>query len=219
VVDCVGDIAAIADQLGIERFAVSGGSGGGPHALAAAARLPERVTRAQSNVGIAPYDADGLDFFDGMDPANVEEVEWALGGEERLVPELEQEARRVLAQLDDDPAALLSGFELAEADRTVLQDEVVQERIKKSMRDALAPGVWGWVDDDLAFVKPWGFDVGEISVPVQIRYGAHDVLVPTPHGEWLSTHIRGATAIVNEASGHMATPDQHLEQLLEFLAA
>lgn len=218
VVDCVADIRAIADLLGIERFAVTGGSGGGPHALAVAARLADRVTRAESNVGIAPYDADGLDWFSGMDPANVEETQWALAGEEKLSAEIEREATRVLGQLDDDPAALLSEFDLAEADRAALQQEVVKERIRQSMRASLENGVWGWVDDDLAFVKPWGFDVGEIRVPVQIRYGAQDVLVPAAHGAWLGSHVPGARVVVDEAKGHIATPDQHLDNLIAFLA-
>src|SRR5947199_9709873 len=79
VVDCVEDVAAIADTLGLERFAVTGGSGGGPHALAVAARLPERVTRAACASSPAPYDA-GIDWLTGMDPLNVREVEWALQG-------------------------------------------------------------------------------------------------------------------------------------------
>jgi len=84
IVDCVGDITAIADDLGLERFAVAGGSGGGAHALAAGARLPERVSRVLCNVGFAPFDAPGLDWFEGMDPANVKEFGWALESEETL---------------------------------------------------------------------------------------------------------------------------------------
>jgi pimeloyl-ACP methyl ester carboxylesterase len=96
VVDCVDDIARIADELGLERFAVTGGSGGAPHSLATAARLPERVTRAECNVGPAPYEAEGLGYFNGMDRENVKELEWALAGEETLVPELEREAQKAL---------------------------------------------------------------------------------------------------------------------------
>src|SRR5439155_9317601 len=95
VVDCVGDVAAIADTLGIERFAVTGASGGGPHALAVAARLPERVSRAACAVSPAPYDIAEVDWLEGMDPLNVRELGWALAGEQVLVPELEQEAARI----------------------------------------------------------------------------------------------------------------------------
>ena len=74
------DIVTIADELGLERFAVTGGSGGAPHSLATAARLPERVTRAECNVGPTPYGAEGLDYFNGMDPENVKELSVGAGG-------------------------------------------------------------------------------------------------------------------------------------------
>ncbi|MGH2887737.1 MAG: alpha/beta fold hydrolase [Solirubrobacteraceae bacterium] len=218
VVDCVADVAAIAGALGIERFFVTGGSGGGPHALAVAARLPERVIRAACNVSSAPYDAPDLDWFDGMDPENVKELGWALEGEETLVRELEQEADKQLSQVDEDPAALLGDFQLSEADQKVLRDQLVRERMVKSFREALASGVWGWVDDDLACVKPWGFEVEEIRVPVQVRYGVADVLVPAGHGKWLARHVQNANVIIDREAGHLSTPDEHLERLRSLVA-
>ena len=218
VVDCVADIAAIAEELGIERFAVTGGSGGGPHSLAVAARLPERVTRAECNVGPAPYEAEGLDYFDGMDPENVKEIGWALSGEETLVLELEREAQKALDRLDADPAALLSDFDLSDADRAVLSQEVVKQRMRISFREAVAQGIAGWVDDDLAMVRPWGFDLAEIRVPVQVRYGATDVLVPAAHGAWLAAHVPGASVILDETAGHMSSPDERLQQIQEFVS-
>jgi pimeloyl-ACP methyl ester carboxylesterase len=217
VVDCVADIAAIADELGLEPFAVTGGSGGAPHSLAVAARLPERVTRAECNVGPAPYQAEGLDYFDGMDPENVKEIGWALAGEGTLAPELEREARRALDRLDVDPGALLSEFDLSQADRSVLAQEVVQQKLRMSLREAMAQGIGGWVDDDLAMVRPWGFELSEIRIPVQVRYGARDVLVPPAHGAWLAAHIPGATVLVDEVSGHMSTPDEGLERIRAFV--
>lgn len=213
VVDCVADIAAIADALGLERFVVTGGSGGGPHALAAAARLPQRVIRAEGNVSSAPYDAPGLDWFAGMDPENIKEFGWALEGEETLVRELQRKADEMLNRLNEDPASVLDDFELSDADQAVLRDAIVRERIRTSTREALARGVWGWVDDDLAFVKPWGFDVSEIRVPVQVRYGVGDVLVPAGHGEWLARHVPNADVIVDHQAGHLSTPDEHLERV------
>jgi pimeloyl-ACP methyl ester carboxylesterase len=150
VVDCVADIAAIADQLMIERFIVAGTSGGGSHALAAAAGLPQRVIRAECDVGGAPYDAEGLDWFAGMDPGNVKEFGWAVDGEQTLARELRREADAMVSRLDEDPALVLGDVHLSGADRAVLQDPIVQERLRASMREAFAGGVWGWVDDDLA---------------------------------------------------------------------
>lgn len=218
VADCVADVAAIADALGIDRFVVTGGSGGGPHALAVAARLPERVIRAGCNVGGAPYDAPDLDWFEGMDPENVAEFGWAAEGEETLVRELDREADKLLTRLDEDPSTALGDFQLSEADQTVLRDEIVRERMRKSLREALALGIWGWVDDDLAFVKPWRFEVEEIRVPVLVRYGATDVLVPAGHGEWLARHVPNADVIVDHEAGHLSTPDEALARLQSLVA-
>src|SRR5436309_14672066 len=93
VVDCVGDVAAIADDLGIERFVVRGGSGGGPHALAVAARLPDRVTRVACVVGVAPYDAEDCDWFAGMDRVYVREAGWALPGAQSAACHAQSHAR------------------------------------------------------------------------------------------------------------------------------
>ena len=154
-----------------------------------------------------------VEMFEGMDPENVKELGWAVQGEEKLAPELEKEANKLLNRLDEDPASLLGEFELSEADRAVLQDQGIRERMRRSFREAVATGVWGWVDDDLACVNPWGFDVAEIRVPVEVRYGASDVLVPAGHGRWLARHVPNATVIVDQEAGHLSTPDEQLERL------
>ena len=213
VVDCVGDVAAIADTLQIERFAVSGGSGGGPHALAVAARLPERVTRAAAVVSPAPYDVD-FDWFTGMDPLNVREVEWALQGEEVLAPELEREGAEALERVAADPSKILGDdWDISEADRAQLARKELQEVIRQDVNEALRTGVWGWVDDMLAIVKPWGFDVGEIRVPTRVIYGMTDVLVPVQHGEWLARHVPDAEVVVEEELGHIGSPDLVAERV------
>ena len=219
VVDCVGDVVAIADELGLEQFAVSGGSGGGPHALAVAARLPGRVRLAACDVGAAPYGAPDLDWFAGMDPVNVRELHCALSGEETLTAVLEEQARDVLARVDKDPDALFGEVELSASDRAVLEQPDVREVLRISTREMFAQGVAGWVDDDLALVSPWGFDVREIAVPVKIRYGEGDVLVPAAHGRWLVSHVPGAQATIDRDRGHLSTPDQHLERLRALLFA
>jgi pimeloyl-ACP methyl ester carboxylesterase len=214
VVDCVQDVAAVADALGIERFVVTGGSGGGPHALAVAARLPGRVLRARSFVGVAPYDAEGLDWYAGMDPENVKELRYAEQGEAVLHAELEALAAGHFERTDDDPSKLFSDdWELADADRAVIADPRTQAVFNEMMREGFRNGVWGWVDDDLAFLRPWGFDVSEIRVPVEVRYGAQDVLVPAAHGKWLARHVPDAEVTVDEGGGHLVDPDSALRML------
>jgi pimeloyl-ACP methyl ester carboxylesterase len=208
VVDCVDDVATLADTLGIERFAVIGGSGGGPHALAVAARLPERVSRATCAVGIVPYDTENFDWFEGMDPHNVQEFGWALQGEEVLLPELEREAAGMLERVAADPAKVIGDeWELSESDRAELARTERHDVIRQSTSEAVRNGVWGWVDDDLCFAAPWGFEIAEIRVPTRVIYGTTDVLVPRQHGEWLARSVPGAEVVVEEEQGHIPDPD------------
>ena len=208
VVDCVPDVAALADHLELDRFSVTGGSGGGPHVLAVAARLADRVVRARCAVGIAPYGADGLDFFAGMADMNVTEFGWALQGEDVLVPNLAREHAGFVERIAADPASMLGDYEVNEVDLAVLARDDMATMIREFGADLALSGYWGWVDDDLAFTRPWGFDLTEISVPVEVRYGAKDTLVPAAHGEWLAAHVPGATSVVERGEGHMGDPDQ-----------
>jgi len=215
VVDCVGDVEAIVDALGISRFAVTGRSGGGPHALAVAARLPDRVALAECVVGAAPFDASGLDWLAGMDAENVEEFGWVRQGEQVLHQELTRLAAADLERMTADPAKVFSDdWQLADTDRQILARSDVQSVMVEAMREAFRPGVWGWVDDDLAFFEPWGFDVAEIRVPVTVRYGSQDVMIPAAHGAWLADHVPGADVIVDEQAGHLAGPEVMLERMV-----
>jgi pimeloyl-ACP methyl ester carboxylesterase len=164
-------------------------------------------------VGIAPYGAEGLDWFGGMDPENVKEFGWALEGEELLTRELSREAAGMQERVARDPASILDGFELPEADVVTLADWRVKDVIRESTAEMFVNGVSGWVDDDLAFITPWGFDLTAITVPVEIRYGAADVLAPAAHGEWLATHIPGAVSEVESGRGHLPDPDETIERL------
>ena len=148
VVDSVADVAAIADSLGIERFGVTGGSWGGPHSLAVAARLPERVTRAACVVGVAPFDMPGFDWFAGMDAVNIEEMRWALEGEDVLAREIERMATAWLKRLADDPSKA-GEVEFSEADRAVMANPERQEMVRRMLNEAFRQGVWGYVDGTL----------------------------------------------------------------------
>jgi pimeloyl-ACP methyl ester carboxylesterase len=213
VVDCVEDLLAIADELGFDRFAVVGVSGGGPHSLAVAACVPERVTRAACNVGLVPFDTPDFDWFEGMDPLNVAEFGWAFEGEDVLRRELEREAAEMLARMDEDPSKLMGDdWQLPESDRAVLADAEVQTMIRQAMTEAFRRDVSGWVDDDLCFTRPWGFDVDQIRVPTRIVYGVDDVLVPARHGEWLARHVPNAEVVVEEHRGHLPDRDAVTER-------
>jgi len=214
VADEAADVAALADELGFDRFGVTGGSGGGPHVLACAALLPDRVVRAVCAVGVAPLGSPGLEADEwtaGMDAENVKEFNWARAGEDVLVPELEREHREAEERVANDPSTLLGDFELSESDRAQMTRPETMQVIREATAEEALNGVGGWADDDLAFVKPWGFDVGAVAVPVLIRYGLTDVLVPPAHGEWLAANVPGCIVEVETSAGHLGeNPEEQI---------
>lgn len=221
VVDEVDDVRLIADELGFGQFGVTGGSGGGPHVLACAARLTDRVVRAICSVGVAPYGPPGLDhdaWLGGMDAENVREFGLALEGEEALVPELERFQAKIEERVAVDPSSVLDDFELSDSDRVQLARPEVMQIIRETAAEQAVNGVYGWADDDLAFTRPWGFDVSEITVPVLIRYGVTDVLVPRAHGDWLAAHVPGCIVMIDDVAGHLGRdPVEEIREELSWL--
>jgi pimeloyl-ACP methyl ester carboxylesterase len=219
--DEAADVVAIADALGIERFGVSGGSGGGPHSLACAALLSDRVVRATCLVGIAPFGPDGLAreaWLAGMDPQNLKELGWAEAGEEVLTRELEREQAELETRAAEDPTTIFGDFELSESDRAQLQRPEFAQVVRESTLEQAALGVWGWVDDDLAFLRPWGFDVAEIGVPVLVWYGRTDVFVPPAHGDWLAANVPDCVVKVDDVAGHLGTdPEREIAENMTWL--
>jgi pimeloyl-ACP methyl ester carboxylesterase len=201
VADCAADVAAIADAYRYERFCTWGISGGGPHALAVAALLPERCAAAAALAPVAPWGAEGLDYFDGMGEDNVEEFDLALTD-----PDAHREAldrSRVLLS-EGGAAAFAEGFAslLPPVDVDALRGGL-GAYVAETFRVGVGAGVAGWFDDDVAFVRPWGFDLGAIRVPVLHWQGRHDRMVPWGHGVWLSGRIAGVESRLDEDEGHL----------------
>jgi pimeloyl-ACP methyl ester carboxylesterase len=213
------DVATIADALGIERFAVTGGSGGAPHALSCGTLLPGRVTRCASVVGPAPYGAAGLerdDWLRDMVEGNVREFELSLTGEEALRPELQRETTEMLTNLGRDPDHPMGeGYDLSPSDLEMVARTDIRDMLDASLEVGCGETIDGFVDDDLSTVAPWGFDPSAITVPVAVWYGVCDTLVPPTHGEWLARNLPGAT-VVRLDGGHFASYDR-LGELLAWL--
>jgi pimeloyl-ACP methyl ester carboxylesterase len=221
VADEVDDVRLLADVLGLETFGVQGGSGGGPHALACAALLPDRVSRAICVVGVAPVGSPGLDrdaWLAGQDPENVKEFGWAEAGEDVLARELEREQAGMMERVAEDPTMVLGDFELSESDRSQLARPEMIQVVREATAEQAVNGVWGWVDDDLAIIGPWGFDVGTIAVPVLVRYGRTDVLVPPAHGDWLAANVPGCVVVIDDVAGHLGSdPVQEITENVRWL--
>jgi pimeloyl-ACP methyl ester carboxylesterase len=206
VADAAADVAAILDQLGLDRFVTLGWSGGGPHALACAALLPERCRAAASLAAVAPFDAEGLDFLAGMGPENVEEFGAAAESRAALETYLEGHAPSRDEITGEGMAAALGGL-VGDVDRAALTGELA-DVLAAMFRRALTSGLAGWRDDDLAFATPWGFDVSGITVPVSIWQGAQDRMVPFEHGKWLVARIPGARSHLYDDEGHISLAQQ-----------
>lgn len=202
VADAAIDAAAVADHLGRDRFLTAGWSGGGPHALACAALLPERVRAAATIAGVAPYDAEGLDWTAGMGEENRIEYPLAARDPEGSLAWMRPHVE-ALAVVEAEEIVAEFGSVISEIDAAQVTGEF-GENLAASFRAAFRNGPWGWWDDDQAFVHPWGFDLASIQVPVSIWQGAQDLMVPFGHGEWLVRHIPTARPRLFPEHGHLS---------------
>lgn len=226
VVNAADDVLAVADDLNLEHFAVVGRSGGAPHALACAAKLSGYVTRAAAMVSLAPPNARGLDWFAGMADSNVREFRAAWRAlEGRTDVRIQNMISRNTSTLATSASSFLQSVlasVMPDDDRKVIADPVLRESIVQTYRGAMvseenlvAPSaspvgnggrkmLVGWLDDALAFGKEWGFDLGDITVPVLLWHGEEDVFSPVSHSLWLAEQIKKPkpTLIVEPGSAH-----------------
>jgi pimeloyl-ACP methyl ester carboxylesterase len=203
-------VEALADHLGHAQFVTMGWSGGGPHAIATAALLPQRCAGAMSLAGVAPYGEPDLDFLAGMGEDNIAEFGAALEGDSSLEAFLSGAAgamRDVTAdQVIDAMRSLLPAV-----DQAHLTGQEAEE-MAAELRWSLAHGIWGWFDDDIAFTRPWGFDLGTITAPVQVWQGTDDLMVPFAHGQWLVQRLSSAEPRLVEGEGHLSLAARACQQ-------
>ncbi|MEV4350737.1 alpha/beta hydrolase [Actinoplanes sp. NPDC049596] len=216
VADAARDVEAVADELGIERFSVVGRSGGGPHALACAALLPRRVVRAAVLVGLAPANAAGLDWYEGMSQENARNHATAERGDARFMREMLALAVRTAA----DPESLIEELrtQAAEPDLRFMQSVMYRRMLSASYAEALRVGPYGWIDDVLAFRGDWGFTLDRIVPPVRLWHGADDTFSPASHSRWLADRIPGAEVHVQYGAAHFGAVEV-LPRILAWLTA
>jgi pimeloyl-ACP methyl ester carboxylesterase len=215
VADVAPDVAAVLDALGADTFVSIGWSGGGPHSLACAALLPGRCLAATSVAGVAPYKAEGLDFLAGMGPENVVEFGAAVAGTDALTRYLETEAGPLGQVTAEDVAAAFGGL-VSDADKAAVTGDFAAS-LAASLRAALANGIAGWRDDDLAFAADWGFPLDPMPTPVAIWQGDQDRMVPYAHGQWLAAHVPGARAHLMPGEGHLTLTVTAIGKILDDL--
>ena len=216
VVDVVADIEDVLDAFDVERYVSLGGSGGCPHSFACGARS-ERCLAAGAIAAPTPYPAEGLDWLAGMGEENVVEFHAALDGPEKLEPYLEGEAAKLRAAKPEEVKEVWATV-LPPVDAAVLTGDRA-EHWKRSNDRALAQGIAGWRDDDIAFTKPWGFALSEIRVPTLLWQGVQDLMVPVAHARWLAERIPGVEAHISEEDGHLSIAVGRLGEIYDWLAA
>jgi pimeloyl-ACP methyl ester carboxylesterase len=205
VADEARDVLAVADALEFHRFAVVGGSGGGPHALACAALLPGRVERVACQSSLAPLGERGLartPWLAGMEEENAAELTWAEAGEDVLTREMERAQRLMTQRLADDPGTML-GEGAPPGDVAFLRRPDVVAALSRIVVEQARNGVGGSVDDTLAFAQDWGFNLASITVPVLLTYGDTDTSCPVAHGRFLAAAIPTATVAETAGGGHL----------------
>jgi pimeloyl-ACP methyl ester carboxylesterase len=200
VADAAADVETIANELNIDRFSVVGRSGGGPHALACAALLGERVARTAVLVGLAPYRAPGLDWFGGMTEDNVRE--YSSDPEAQLV--LSERIRLRAERIGDRPETLLDLLrtEMTEPDQRVVNHVEIRRQLLATYAEGVRHGPFGWIDDVFALREWWGFRLEAIACPVRLWHGADDNFSPPSHSRWLARKIPGAEVQVQARTAH-----------------
>jgi pimeloyl-ACP methyl ester carboxylesterase len=150
-----------------------------------------------------------------MGAENIEEFALAREGEDALRPMLEEAA---VGLRQTDAAGLVGemGTLLPDVDRAVLTDEVGEDMVA-GFAVGLRTGVDGWLDDDLAFTRPWGFELSQLSVPVFVWQGSDDLMVPFAHGQWLARNVPAATSHLEQGQGHLSIGVGSIDRMLDEL--
>jgi pimeloyl-ACP methyl ester carboxylesterase len=207
--DWARDVNQLADHLGLEQFAVTGWSSGGPYALACAYALPERISTVATMAGVAPLTYPGA--FQGM-PLPNRILAWSA----RSVPWLVYQQRRIMGKgITGEPsrALRLLTSTLPAVDRAFLEQAEVAEMILKALREGYRQGTRGPAQDDVIIRQGWGFELREIRVRVDIWQGGQDLNVPGHAGEYLRAMLPTTRSFFRPEEGHFSLL-QHWNEMM-----
>ncbi|SPE50246.1 Alpha/beta hydrolase fold protein [Verrucomicrobia bacterium] len=215
VASAANDVAAIARELGLNRLLVWGVSGGGPHVLACAALLPGLVVAAAVLASPTPYPAEGLDYFAGMGEDNVADTRAALESPEAHEKAVEASAARLLNATPETLVPALRSL-LCPADAAVLTTDFA-DFVIRSVREGIGERRDGIIDDDIAHLTPWGFELSQIRIPVLLMHGEQDQFVPFSHAKWLADRIPKVEARLLAEDGHLTVSLRRIPEVHAWL--
>lgn len=204
------DQSELISYLGVAKFVSVGWSGGGPHAI--------NMTRhplcagAITLAGVGEWGHSDLDFLAGMGPENHEEFGAALAGESEIEEWMKVHAPGFASVTGEQLIAAFGGL-IGQADTKALTPEIA-ERDARSYRRALSKSYYGWLDDDLAFVQKFGFDLSSITKPVLLWQGDDDFMVPRAHSQWLAKHIPSAQLHFVAGHGHISLIEKYRGEVI-----
>src|SRR5215472_310494 len=211
------DAHAIADGLGVARFATLGMSGGAPGALAAATVPGSRVTRVGVASGAAPFQLvpGALDHLDDSDRAALAllpghpaaaAASFAAGFEPLI---------GAVAPGGPGPAVAFADL-LSPRDSELMEDPRLVSALTATMREALRAGTSGAGWDNVSWLGAWDVDLSAIRCPVLLWYGTDDRFAPLPLGQWLAENLPDARLVIREGEGHFGIVE-HLGEMLDAL--
>ena len=215
--DVVSDATCALDLFGVPQYLAVGWSGGGPHALACAALDSPRCRAAVSIAGVAPY-SETFDWMAGMGPENIEELALALEGGPKYEAHIQEASESGRTMTAENVIERFGGL-LSEVDKAALSAEFAREVLAEAMRHSGSVAHYGFLDDDQAFLKSWGFELEDIVAPTEIWYGDHDLMVPPTHGRFLLENVAIASSFYQPNEGHVSILTTNLETLFDHLDA
>ena len=199
------------EHLNVEKFVSIGWSGGGPHAL-----NMSRNSKCQGVItlaGVGEWGNADLNFLEGMGPENHEEFGAALSGEESIEKWMQENAAAFKNVTGEDLISSFGGL-IGDADKKALTPKVAQEDAA-TFRRALSVSYYGWLDDDLAFVQPFGFDLTKVDKPVLVWQGDDDFMVPRAHSQWLAAKIPTAKLNFVPGHGHISLGESYRNEIID----
>lgn len=214
VVSIIADIAEVIDHFSVDSFVSVGWSGGGPHALASA--LDPRCKSVVILAGVGMYGQADLDFLDGMGQENIDEFGIAIAGETPLNAWMEANGSAYRTITGEELRNSISSL-FSKSDIATMQDTGFSDDLAENFRSSLEKGYSGWIDDDIAFTKDWGFSLDQVKIPVAIFQGDEDLMVPGAHGRWLHKHLPHSTLRLLKGEGHLSFFSSSQDEIFGFL--